>query len=398
VNGRSPLFSVVIPTRNRANLLPYALQSALHQEFDDYEIVVSDNCSSDNTEQVVRHLATGKVRYVRTPRSFDMADSWEFALRQTRGEYVTYLCDDDAIHPALLAKAARVIEQEEVDIVAWPFGGIYYHGNWHDEHERNVLRFAKPPRQTRIIESQSVLDELSNCRFTHKLPRFLNSCASRTLIAEISGKVGRVFWPSCPDYTSGVAQLAFRGRLAYLDDLLLLWGVAKESIGASACNQGEAAKAFVEELSNNNVPILEHVPVKILSPMNYGLDSFLFIYKKLAEKLPELQFDWSAYYRVIGSDVFGRKSSDRNGNKEIDKFWRALSQEHWSRRCRVCADLVYRDLRKRVNLGRFRKVIAGGPPPLGTARGEEYGFRDIFECSQALDAISGVAQRQNTKN
>jgi glycosyltransferase involved in cell wall biosynthesis len=61
VNGRSQLFSVVIPTRNRANLLPHALQSVLHQKFDDYEIVVSDNCSSDNTEQVVRHLVTGRV-------------------------------------------------------------------------------------------------------------------------------------------------------------------------------------------------------------------------------------------------------------------------------------------------------------------------------------------------
>ena len=390
---RSPLFSVVIPTRNRANLLRYALQSALHQKFDDYEIVVSDNCSSDNTEQVVRHLATEKVTYVRTPRSFDMADSWEFALSQTRGEYVTYLCDDDAIHPALLEKVAKTIEREKVDIVAWPFGGTYHHRSWPDERERNLLCFVKPPRQTRIIESLSVLDELANCRFTPRLPRFLNSCARRTLIAEIVERVGRVFWPPCPDYTSGVVQLAFRGRLAYLDDLLLLWGVGAESIGASASTQGEAAKAFVEELRNNNVPILEHVPVKILSPMNYGLDSFLFIYKKVAEMLPELEFNWCAYYRLIRNDILGRNAADPNGNKEIDEFWRALNQEDLSLRCRVRADIVYRDIRKRINLGRFRKIIGGGPPPLWTARGEEYGFSDIFECSQALDAISGVAER-----
>jgi hypothetical protein len=121
------------------------------------------------------------------------------------------------------------------------------------------------------------------------------------------------------------------------------------------------------------------------------------MYEKLAGVLPELQFDWVAYYRIIRNDILAQNISDRNGNKEIDKFWRALGQERWSLRCRVCADLVYRDLRKRVNLARFRKVITGGPPPLWTTRGEEYGFRDIFECSQALDAISGVAQRQNTK-
>jgi glycosyltransferase involved in cell wall biosynthesis len=394
MSNHSPLFSIVIPTRNRANLLQHALRSALHQEFDDYEIIVSDNYSSDNTEQVVRHLATGRVTYVRTTRPFHMADSWEFALSQARGEYVTYLCDDDAIHPALLARAAKTIREEKVDIVVWPFGGVYYHASWHDQRERNVLRFVNPQRRTLIVDSRSVLDELSNCRFTHRLPRFLNSCASRSLIAEIGEKVGRVFWPSCPDYTSGVAQLAFRGHFAYLDDLLLLWGVGKESIGASASTQGEAAQTFVEELRNKNAPILENVPLKILSPMNYGLDSFLFMYKKMAYRLPELQFNWHAYYRLLGNEILGRNTPDPNGNGEIDQFWAALDRERLSLRCRVRAGIFYQNLRRRIPLGSFRELIGVVRPVLGTtARGEEYGFSDIFECSQALDAISGTAQR-----
>src|SRR2546423_1052660 len=103
-----PLFSIIIPTRNRARLLRYALETALQQTFADYEIVVSDNHSSDATAAVVREVGDGRVRYVRPDRSLSMAAHWEFALAEARGEYVTYLCDDDAITPRTLQKVAAV--------------------------------------------------------------------------------------------------------------------------------------------------------------------------------------------------------------------------------------------------------------------------------------------------
>jgi glycosyltransferase involved in cell wall biosynthesis len=64
-----PLFSIVIPTRNREHLLRYALQSALDQTFEDYEIVVSDNFSDASTYRIVQELADGRVRYVRTDKT-----------------------------------------------------------------------------------------------------------------------------------------------------------------------------------------------------------------------------------------------------------------------------------------------------------------------------------------
>ena len=58
-SSQRPLFSVVIPTRNRGHLLRHALHTALNQTFDDYEIVVSDNNSSDATPQVTRSNRSG---------------------------------------------------------------------------------------------------------------------------------------------------------------------------------------------------------------------------------------------------------------------------------------------------------------------------------------------------
>src|SRR5688500_5173934 len=97
-----PRFSIIIPTRNRAHLLQYALQTAVAQTFDDFEVLVCDNNSQDETPSVARGYCDGRVRYVRTDRTLPMPDNWEFALAQSRGEHVTYLPDDDALHPDLL--------------------------------------------------------------------------------------------------------------------------------------------------------------------------------------------------------------------------------------------------------------------------------------------------------
>ena len=107
MNTSSPYFSIVMPTRNRGHLLCSALQHALNQTFGDYEIVVVDNCSSDDTPEVVRKVGGSRVRYLRTEKTLPMHANWEFALSQARGEWVTFLCDDDALFPEALHRVAE---------------------------------------------------------------------------------------------------------------------------------------------------------------------------------------------------------------------------------------------------------------------------------------------------
>src|SRR5215813_12321861 len=75
----APVFSVVIPTYNRRDLVPYAVRSVLRQTCGDLEVVVSDNGSSDDTADVIGSIADRRVRYVQTPVHGPIAYSWEFA-------------------------------------------------------------------------------------------------------------------------------------------------------------------------------------------------------------------------------------------------------------------------------------------------------------------------------
>lgn len=62
---RNPTVSVVLPTYNRAHLLGKAIQSVLNQSYTDFELIVVDDGSTDNTEEVVRSLTDDRIRYIR---------------------------------------------------------------------------------------------------------------------------------------------------------------------------------------------------------------------------------------------------------------------------------------------------------------------------------------------
>src|SRR5689334_12432649 len=130
-----PLFSIVMPTRNRAHLLRWALQSALQQDFHDFEVVVVDNDSSDNTEEVVKELGDERVSYVRSHKALSMPDNWEFAWSHATGEYVLYLCDDDALLPNTLSFLAPHL-QDNPPVISWD-GAVYYWPDWLEAERRN---------------------------------------------------------------------------------------------------------------------------------------------------------------------------------------------------------------------------------------------------------------------
>ena len=92
------LVSIGIPTYNRANsYLRYALGSAVDQTYKNIEIIVSDNCSPDNTESVVKEFNDPRIRYYRQRENIGPLNNRNFCLAQARGEYFVMLLDDDLI-------------------------------------------------------------------------------------------------------------------------------------------------------------------------------------------------------------------------------------------------------------------------------------------------------------
>jgi glycosyltransferase involved in cell wall biosynthesis len=93
-----PLVTIAIPTYNRADgYLRIALESALSQTYPQVEVLVSDNCSSDGTPDLLRSIEDPRLVYHRHEQNIGAANNFNFCLEQARGRYFLLLSDDDMI-------------------------------------------------------------------------------------------------------------------------------------------------------------------------------------------------------------------------------------------------------------------------------------------------------------
>lgn len=94
---RDPLLTVVIPTYNRSILLSRAIESVLVQTYPHLEVLIADNASTDETEEICRSYvaADARVRYVRRETNIGMARNFTEGMREADGQYCMWLADDD---------------------------------------------------------------------------------------------------------------------------------------------------------------------------------------------------------------------------------------------------------------------------------------------------------------
>ena len=104
-------FSVLLPTRNRLDLLEYAIESVRGQNYQDWEIVISDNFSDQDVEGYVRSLGEGRIRYFRTDRFLPVTENWNRALEKSSGDYVVMLGDDDALEKGYFETMSLLVEK-----------------------------------------------------------------------------------------------------------------------------------------------------------------------------------------------------------------------------------------------------------------------------------------------
>jgi glycosyltransferase involved in cell wall biosynthesis len=108
----NPKVSILIPTYNYAHYLDETIQSALNQTYTDFELLIVDNHSTDNTEQLVeKYLGDPRVSYHKNSKNLGVVGNFNRCLELANGEYIKLLCADDKFHPQLLEKYVPVMEQ-----------------------------------------------------------------------------------------------------------------------------------------------------------------------------------------------------------------------------------------------------------------------------------------------
>jgi glycosyltransferase involved in cell wall biosynthesis len=112
VHKNHPLVTIAIPTFNRAALLRGCLASALSQSYRNFEVLVVDNASTDETGETLSEFTDPRLRVIRQERNIGLLPNWNACLAGANGEYVVLLSDDDRIAPWLLERCIGVIAQQ----------------------------------------------------------------------------------------------------------------------------------------------------------------------------------------------------------------------------------------------------------------------------------------------
>lgn len=108
------LISVCLPVRNGASSLRTVVESVLAQDHANLELVISDNASTDGTEELCREFATrdARVVYVRQPQNIGLLNNFQSAMRNAHGTFFRWVGDDDWLAPNCLSRCLEVFEND----------------------------------------------------------------------------------------------------------------------------------------------------------------------------------------------------------------------------------------------------------------------------------------------
>lgn len=106
----NPKVTVCLPTFNKARYLPAAIESVLAQEFHDYELLIVDDGSTDQTDQIVRGFVDSRIRYIRNAQNMGLVENWNRCLELALADHTIVFHDDDVMLPGLLHREMEVLE------------------------------------------------------------------------------------------------------------------------------------------------------------------------------------------------------------------------------------------------------------------------------------------------
>ena len=131
-----PTISVVIPTHNRSWLISTTISYVLNQTYGDFEVIVIDNGSTDDTRSVVESITDNRVKYIYQNNRGSPAKPRNTGISVASGKYVSFLDDDDIWYPNKLETVVHAFESN-------PYPDIICHSEYENKHGKitNLLQY-----------------------------------------------------------------------------------------------------------------------------------------------------------------------------------------------------------------------------------------------------------------
>lgn len=249
-----PLFTVIIPQKDRAEYLIHSLRTCMIQEYPNFEVIVSDDCSEDNSVEVANKLAKKdpRIKVFAHDKHLGMRDNFEFALSQVRPGYVMALGGDDGLTFGSIQRMYEIINKTGAELLTWANAGFTY-GDDLGISVRHVR-----DNGVKMIKSEDFLNKISKTFYylVMDCPMFyIKGVASTALVEKVKSRTPDHCFYHCPtpDGFSGVVLAGEIEEYAYTEEPLSINGSTTKSQGANYMRSDKKSRQESEQFFNDNI-------------------------------------------------------------------------------------------------------------------------------------------------
>ncbi len=227
-------YSILIPTFNRRKYLEKTLETILDQNYADYELIVSDSGSSDDTWEYLKKLDYPNLKIIKPEKKLSEVENFEFIINQAKGEWIVLIGDDDGVLPEFFKNIDDIIKKHpDVEAISSK-SGYYYHENVQDLYGNRVISFNYLSRKiSKVNSKKSLFFCLLGIYTRADVPMLYTSgVIKKSLVDKIKKKSQNKFFHSIiEDYYSMVAILNETKSYVRCEKPLFWIGTSKSSSG-----------------------------------------------------------------------------------------------------------------------------------------------------------------------
>lgn len=297
--------SVIIPTCNRANLVKRALHSVLEQTFRDFEVIVVDDASQDNTKEVVASFADERVKYIKHDKNRGGSAARNSGIKAAKGKYIAFLDDDDEWMPTKIEKQVRKFTELKKNV------GVVYCG-YCCVYDGRVVKEVLPKSRGNIYE-----ESLMRCIINGITPLVRRECF------DITGYFDESL-PSCQDWDMWI-RVAKYYDVDFVPEIEAKVHMSGSQVSAGLTNRIEARKMILEKYMDD----LKGAP----SVLSYHLQRLGSLYALAGSRSEGLRFirnsirasplNWRRYlhfFLLLFSSTLYKKLLYRYGVQKMDNI------------------------------------------------------------------------------
>ena len=403
----TPPLSVVITTFNRSDLVGYAIRSALTQTFEDIEVVVSDNSSTDDTPDVVSQFTDRRLKYFRTPHHLVVSDHFEFARAKANGKLILMLADDDVLTAPALERFVEESDTGDADVICCNVA--QYRDPGFPGAGRNTVSCGAFSGSSRVVRPAEFIRP-----FFSFLPTFETHPSAwvfgKALADSIASKGGRFFMTNGVEFFAWPLAAAMSKRMVFVDAPLTVCGRTGKSWGSNLilANPGQKKiDQFIDDADHDR----KFAPLTNFTITNLMAEAILRAKDLFPAELDEYRFSEAGYVRRMVTELSQRLTLGVDVTDDLDELVKYLvrspellyhvfnpggsrtSQSSVSpgllrRTVRTLGRRAPEGLRGRVKeYQQAREHRQRGEIPGFEVSGDDFGFNDSLGCASFITEV-----------